>query len=344
MGYELRTNAIEPRRNTFDGLVARFGDKPATRYQEGTYDIQPTEHFHFRPFWAPERQLYDPDYTVLKLTDPYNFSDPRQFYYNTYVSARADHYEAFGKTLKYIEDRSMFDRLPENWHSMMVQSIVPLRHYEAGAQLISINACRFAWGTTISQASAYAAFDRIGTSQLLSMIGLSIGGGGQEKLAEAKEHWMEDQYLQPLRRFIEEAIVEQDWASGMIALDLADAQLYPLLFEHLDERALFRGAGAYSLIAQHFSSWYANQQKWLMPLYKAWAQDPEHGEANREAMGSIIARWQPLAHEGVRTLAKGIETRAGSTSIASAADRFSAAALARLAKLDIPIATEKAQA
>ena len=52
MGYELRTNTIEPRRSTFDPARERFGDKPASRYQEATYGMQPMEYFHYRPFWG----------------------------------------------------------------------------------------------------------------------------------------------------------------------------------------------------------------------------------------------------------------------------------------------------
>ena len=40
MGYELRTNVVDPERNTFSYLVERFGDRPATRWQ-----IQPVEAF-----------------------------------------------------------------------------------------------------------------------------------------------------------------------------------------------------------------------------------------------------------------------------------------------------------
>ena len=40
MQIDLRTVSIKPLRNTFDHLVRRFGDKPASRYQEGSYDIQ----------------------------------------------------------------------------------------------------------------------------------------------------------------------------------------------------------------------------------------------------------------------------------------------------------------
>src|SRR3954452_24569458 len=111
MSYELRTNTIEPRRATYDPLVKRFGNKPATRYQEGTYGMQPVENFHYRPFWDREHELYDPDYTALKLTDPYSYSDPRQYYSNPYVSARASDYDGFARTLNYVEDRQMCDRL-----------------------------------------------------------------------------------------------------------------------------------------------------------------------------------------------------------------------------------------
>ena len=40
---------------------------------------------------------------------------------------------------------------------------------------------------------------------------------------------------------IEELLVERDWAVGLVGLDLLDQSLYPLLYEHLDERALFAG-------------------------------------------------------------------------------------------------------
>jgi len=42
MQLDLQTINIKPLRQTFDHLAARFGDKPASRYQEGTYDLQQT--------------------------------------------------------------------------------------------------------------------------------------------------------------------------------------------------------------------------------------------------------------------------------------------------------------
>ena len=71
MQIDLRTVAIKPLRHTFDHLVERFGDKPASRYQEGTFDVQPSDNLHYRPTWDPEHELYDPARTpvVMKLSE-----------------------------------------------------------------------------------------------------------------------------------------------------------------------------------------------------------------------------------------------------------------------------------
>ena len=89
MQYELRTQVIEPPRKTFTHLVNRYGDRPASRYEEGSIDIQPKENFHYRPLWDPEHELYDETYSDFRLTDPYSFTDPRQYYYAPYVTSRA---------------------------------------------------------------------------------------------------------------------------------------------------------------------------------------------------------------------------------------------------------------
>ena len=199
MQYELRTQVIEPKRKTFDNLVARYGDRPASRYEEGSIDIQAKENFHFRPLWAPDKEIYDETFSVMRLTDPYSFLDPRQYYYAPYVTSRASMFDAFSATLDYLEERGMFERLPEAWSELFQTVVLPLRHYESAAQMVSCDTARFGFGTTITQCAAYAAFDRVGNAQLISRVGLSLGGGSADLLATAKTCWMQDEALQPLR-------------------------------------------------------------------------------------------------------------------------------------------------
>ena len=288
MQYELRTQVIEPKRKTFDNLVARYGDRPASRYQEGSIDIQATENFHFRPLWAPDKEIYDETFSVLRLTDPYSFLDPRQYYYAPYVTSRAGMFDAFSATLDYLEERGMFDRLPQAWSELFQTVVLPLRHYESAAQMVSCDTARFGFGTTITQCAAYAAFDRVGNAQLISRVGISLGGGSADLLDAAKACWLDDGALQPMRRLAEELLVERDWGKSLVALDVADQLLYPLLYTHLDQAALNGGAGSYSLIAQHFSKWFKDQRRWLDALYRAWTSDPELGETNKALLAEIV--------------------------------------------------------
>ena len=46
MTIEIKTATLEPVRNTYEHTRRRFGDKPASRYQEASYDIAPENNFH----------------------------------------------------------------------------------------------------------------------------------------------------------------------------------------------------------------------------------------------------------------------------------------------------------
>lgn len=342
MQYELKQNIIPPRRQTYQALIARNGDVPATRYQEGTVGIQPTENFHYRPQWDSARELYDPAFSALRLIDAEGFVDPRQYYYAPYVTARTTLHEEFGKALSYIDERDLFSRLPEAWAIAVRELIVPLRHAESGAQLITVNGARFAWGTPLAQCLSYAAFDRVGLAQMLSRIGISVSAGTADALIEAKGRWTGEEHFQPMRKLTEELMAEVDWAVGVIGQDLVDRIVYPVLYRHLDDAAVLGGAGAYSLVTQHFSAWFTDQRKWLDALYRAWTTDPEHGEANRAELGRIVAHLLPTATAATQALLTRIDAVLGSDAGAAAAGRAAAEAVtAEFAALGVSTGGER---
>ena len=73
--------------------------------------------------------------------------------------------DAVASTLDYLGSRDLLSRLPDSWSALMAELLVPLRHYESGAQMISCDVTRFGFGTTITQCAGFAAFDRIGNAQ-----------------------------------------------------------------------------------------------------------------------------------------------------------------------------------
>ena len=107
MHIDLRTVSIQPLRQTFDHLARRFGDKPSSRYQEGSYDIQAVENLHYRPTWDPDQTLYDASVTQIVMSDWYVLKDPRQFYYSTYTLARARQQETTEANFNFVETRGL---------------------------------------------------------------------------------------------------------------------------------------------------------------------------------------------------------------------------------------------
>lgn len=317
MQYELRTQVVDQRRSTFSYLAERLGDKPASRYEEGSVGIQPKENFHYRPLWAPDHELYGPDWSSLQLADPDAFRDPRQYYYAPYVSKRAEMHDAFGKTIDYLDERGLLARLPDAWRRLLTELVLPLRHYESGAQLLTVLGSRFADGTTVAQCCTYAAFDRVGNAQLLSRVGISLAEGSDEVLATAKQAWLEEESVQGLRRMVEELLLEPDWGVGVFSLDLLDRAVYALVYRHLDTVALLDGAGPYSLVAQHLDTWFADHRRWLDALITAWLSDPEHGAANRALLTEVVATRLPQVERAVTALARGIDDRISDDGVAA---------------------------
>lgn len=337
MNYELRQQVIEPGRATFQHLVDRYGDRPASRYQEASVDVQPRENFHYRPLWDPEHEIYDPDFSTLRLDDPYSFTDPRQYYYATYTAARAAQQDAFSRTLDYLDAKNLWSTMPSSWSAVIASVLVPLRHYESGAELVFAAGSRFAYGTTIEQCCSYAAFDRIANAQMLSRIGLGLDGGLTNVLTTAKAAWLDAPYLQGLRRSVEEILVEADWAVAVTALDMIDSLLYPLLYNSLDEIALLSGGGAYSLIAQHFAGWWSDHRRWLDALYGAWTSDATYGGANRAALSTAASRCLATAERNVAELVPTLAGVADQADLAAALSRSRTAVGERLGGLGLEL-------
>lgn len=309
MQYELRYQVIEQKRQSYQNVIDRFGDQPASRYLEATLDVEPRENFHYRPTWAQDRELYDERFSALRLTDPYAYTDPRQYYYTPYVTNRAALHDEFGKTLAYLEERELLARMPDAWRAILASVVVPLRHYESGAQLVSVTGARFAYGTSLEQCCTFAAFDRIGNAQMLSRVGIALAVGTADVLTTAKQEWLDSDHLQPLRRLTEEIMIVEDWAEGLLAVDIIDSLIYPMLYTGLDDRALLEGAGAYSLFTQHLNTWFKDQRKWLDALITAWREDPENGEANQAHLARIDETWRPRAQEAVDALSAVIDAQ-----------------------------------
>lgn len=187
MSIDLKTLNVKPRRQTFGHIARRFGeDRPATRYEEGMLDVQATDHFHYKPLWAPEYELYDQRRTAIVMEDWYALRDPRQFYYATYNISRTGMRQAADHNFDFVEKRQMLENLTPAWREKVENYLLPLRHVAWGANMNAAQICDRGYGTAVTAPAIFTAGDQLGISQIISQIGMLMEGGTGEALERAK--------------------------------------------------------------------------------------------------------------------------------------------------------------
>lgn len=235
MSLEIKTASFEPIRNTYAHIARRFGDKPATRYQEATYDAQASTNFHYRPLWNPDKTLNDKSHTKIEMVDWYTLKDPRQFYYGAYVQNRAKMQEGAETNYGFFEKRDLQANLTETVKTKIILALLPLRHVEQTANLNLMYGSAYGYGTTITQACLYGGMDRLGMAQYLSRIGLLIDGNSSESLKQAKAYWMTHSAWQPLRALCEKLLIQKDWVELFIAQTLVlDSVMTVVQYQQFD--------------------------------------------------------------------------------------------------------------
>ena len=292
MQIDLRTVSIKQQRNTFDHLARRFGDKPASRYQEASYDIQATENLHYRPTWDPDQLLYDASITKIVMADWYALKDPRQYFYNNYTLARARQQETAEANFTFVESRGLVEMLPDELKRVALDVLVPLRHAAWGANMHNSFISGYGYAAIFTQACMFHAMDNLGIAQYLSRLGLLLGD--QEALVDGKTAWMDDEAWQPLRRYVEDCLVLRDPFELFVAQNVAlDGLLYPLVYERIVDGTLSaQGASAVALLCQFMNDWFDETRKWVDAVMKVAAAESEH---NRAILQEWTEKWSGRA-------------------------------------------------
>jgi phenol/toluene 2-monooxygenase (NADH) P1/A1 len=302
MSIEIKTATLEPIRHTFEHIKRRFGDKPASRYQEASYDIAPEQNFHYRPFWQPDKELFDQSRTAVVMADWNVHKDPRQFYYGTYVQARAKLQEVTESNYAFFEKRGSAERMSEEVRAKIIRCLVPLRHAELGANMNNMFAFSHGTATVVNQGFLYNAMDRLGIAQYLSRIGLLLDGNSTESLTVAKEYWMTDPAWQGLRRYIENVLCVKDWFEVFIAQDVVlDTLLYDLMYRQFDDAITAQGGSDLAMLIEFMQEWHKDTSRWVDATLKTTVEESEH---NRTMIKSWVANWREKAIADLAPLAE----------------------------------------
>lgn len=283
MQIDLRTVSITPLRQTFDHVARRLGgDKPASRYQEGTLDVQAKTNYHYRPTWDPAHTIFDETRTAIKMKDWYAFKDPRQFYYGSWTQARARLQETAEGDIEFVESRGLASNLSAAVRKLALELYVPLRHVEWGANMNNSAICAYGFGTAITAPAQFQGMDRLGSAQYLSRLGLLLGG--PDDLATAKNAWLNAPAWQELRRYVEDTFVLSDWFELYVAQNLAlDGLMFPLLFKRVDDHLTSQAGPTVSMLTRFQADWFADASKWVDATIKTAAAESAENKAQLEA-------------------------------------------------------------
>lgn len=305
MSVHISTKEIKTKRTNYEYVGRRIGhDKPASRYQEAVYDVQPTTNFHYPPTWEKDKELYDVKNTSIVMEDWYTFTDPRQFYYSAYVIARAKQQESIDNNFKMTEKHNMLLSLPENLQALIKQVLTPLRHFEYGANMNNQDICDRGYGVTITSLASFNGFDRIGMSQYLSKIALNLDENESIGLDQAKIDWLEDPIWQGLRHAMEDSFVLDDWFEIMVAQNIVmDGLIFPLIYDRFITSLTDQGCTAMPLLTQFMNDWYAETIRWTNQLIKVTAAESDENSG-------LLSKWVKEWTDRIETVLAPIATTA----------------------------------
>lgn len=330
MQIDLRTVSIKPLRQTFDPVAAHIGgDKPASRYLEGTISIQSEDNFHYRPLWDPEHEIFDPTRTAIKMKDWNQFKDPRQFYYGTYTLARSRMQETAEADFDFVESRGLASNLEASARQKALSVLLPLRHVEWGGNMNCMYMTAYGYLAAITQPCLYAGMDHLGMAQYLTRVGLLLDE--TECLDVAKTAWLESPVWQELRRYVEDCFVTKDWFELFIAQNLVlDGLLYPLIYQRFDAALASQAGPTVSMLTRFQSEWFTEVSKWADACIKIGAAESAD---NKAQLSTWAAHWRDRAVTALAPVAQLALGESGEEVMAELVQQFNA----RAAKLGLAL-------
>jgi phenol hydroxylase P1 protein len=330
MQIDLRTVAIPPQRQTFTHIADRIGpDKSASRYQEGTLNVQADANFHYRPTWDPDHEIFDPARTQVVMKDWYAFKDPRQYYYATYTIARARMQETTESDFEFVEKRGLADSFAPAAKRKALDVLVPLRHVAWGANMNNSSVCAYAYGTAITAPCIFQAMDNLGIAQYLTRVGLLLGD--VDALDEAKAAWTSAPAWQGLRRYVEDTFVVKDPIELWVAQNLVlDGLLYPLIYGTFDAALTAEAGPTVSMLLRFQVDWFAETSKWVDATLKTAAAESAENQA---LVAGWVRTWRDRAVEALGPVAELALGADGAAAMADVVSTFDA----RVAKCGVAL-------
>lgn len=318
-------------RKTFVWLSGR--KRPPSEYEELSTGIQ----WHGLPVSETKTGQWKQDNTLLS-TDWYAFRDPAGMYYRNYVVGQ----DAVEKQLDSVfalatDPHSEFvSGLDAEWRASLTALVGCMSFAQWGMSMAMQHVMRFTLSPTVACAVQLQIMDKLRAAERsVQWWELLNPDAAEGALAAA---WDDIEALQPLHRYVEEVLVEQDWGQVFVAINLALAGLLePFLRDLYVQGGRAHGDFGTAALGTHLSKDATRQVQWSDAFL---AQCTADG-ANATVIADWLDKYLPTVATAIDALVAAYPT-GGVAARAAATAR--AECRARLEKINVKLTDNVASA
>jgi len=302
--------------------------RPPSEYEELTVGL----HFGEDALVHTRVGTWTLDNTRLANVAWEDFRDPAALHYRSWVALQAGAERELGATLDLAASAGFVDGLDAGWRREMGTLTGGLAFAEWGVAMALQYVERFCLSSAIAQSAQLQVCDELRHAQRALEWADALSGGASASAAEdpARQAWMENPALQPLRRAVELALTLTDWGEVIVAVNLClEGLLQPFQRElHLTAARRERDMGT-AMLGRH--CWIDEERHlgWTDAFLRLVIDaDP----ANRVTLQTWYDTHAPAAREALDALAAGfpfggVAADAAATARTELAKRLAAAGL-----------------
>ena len=267
-----------------------------TQPQVGGGGLQVAGELVLRPDLRP---IYDLESTRLRCDDWFAYRDPNQMWQRPYYVTQAEAEKAIERATNVArETGAMREEMPADWiQNGILGTYFPFGHYEYGLFRALNMAARESLSDSVNNVLVFNASDKLRHAQAISILGLDLESMLDNFDGTAgRPIWLDDEMWQPLRRLTEQAMVINDWAELIIAVDLA---IEPLIGEPMRRLVFTQAASRNSdtivstIASTATADWHRNSS--AVREFIDLLADTPGGEQNRAIMEEWLHTWRERA-------------------------------------------------
>lgn len=256
--------------------------RPPSDYEEVSTGVQ----WYSDPSSRTETGGWRMDSTVIKA-DWGAFRDPSSVYYRTYVAAQDSAERQLDSVVATARDAGYLSAIDPAWKTTLTSLIGAMSFAEWGVVMAHQHVQRFALSPTVAGCAQFQVMDKLRNAERNLEWYELVHPTAEPGTLNAV--WMNAPEMQPLRRYVEEALVVQDWAEIIIAVNLA---LLGVLQPFLREIYVRGGRASGDFVASAMGATFANdaarQVAWTDAFVNYCAAEPVNATPLSDWFGNYL--------------------------------------------------------